>query len=110
MRHRRILIDQIAIREVLQDEVARIKPVIEDLATQNVPTNSPAQIVSLGRQKVVTQLLYVEVMNLECRMCDMRVQVRLRWLEEERMMVGVVVASIDVKEDLDSLAVSVDDV
>jgi hypothetical protein len=70
-------------------------PVIKDLTSHNVPPNTPAILVSLANQLVVSQNLGIKVMDLERRMVDMK-----SWAleKEERVMVNELVATNEVHE------------
>lgn len=74
---------QIAIDVVLQDELRRVKPVIEYLATHDMPTDSPAVLVALVLEPVMPKKLSIEVVRLVRRVVDMV----LGTLEDEEAMV-----------------------
>jgi hypothetical protein len=77
------IVDQIAINIMLQDKPRRIEPIIEDLTSHDMPSNTPAILPPLVSQPVVPEHLRIEIMRLETRMMDMTL-----WpLEEEKAVV-----------------------
>lgn len=46
-------------------------PVIKDLASHDMPTNTPAILISLLPEPMVAQQLRIKIMRLERRMMDM---------------------------------------
>jgi hypothetical protein len=76
-------------------------PVIKDLTSHNVPPNTPAILVSLANQPVVSQNLGIKVMDLERRVVDMK-----SWAleKEERVMLNEFVATIEVHKSTPSLS------
>lgn len=57
---------------MLDNIASRIPPVIEDLRAQDMPTNTPGQLIPFLRQPLMAQLLGVKVVHLEGAVVDMR--------------------------------------
>lgn len=60
-----IAVDHIAISIVLDSEVARVPPVVEDLGPVNMAPDSPEQLVSLLGEPIVTQQLRIKILNFK---------------------------------------------
>lgn len=80
---RRFIINQIPINIMLQNEPARIKPIIENLTAHHMSANSPAIFVFLFDQPIMSQHLDIEIEDLETRVVD----VELGAFEEEKRVV-----------------------
>lgn len=91
-----LLVEQVAVDVVLEDELGRVEPVVEDLAAHDVPADAPAVLVALVAQPVVTQDLGVEVVRLEGRVVHMA----LGTLEEEEaVVVDLLGAAVQPEKD-----------
>lgn len=99
---RRILaVEQVPVDVMLEDELARVEPVVKDLAAHDVAPHAPAVLVALVAQPVVAQDLGVKVVGLKGRV----VHVALGALEEEEaVVVDLFVAAVQPEEDGDVLA------
>jgi hypothetical protein len=73
-------------------------PVIEDLTSHDMPSNSPAVLVLLLQQPIVPQKLNVKVVHFEARVVDMKL-----WplKEEETVVVNHLISAIKVTECCD---------
>lgn len=60
-----IAVDEITIGIVFDHKRVRIKPIIKDLAAQNVPANTPTKLVAILFKPDVTFQLAVEVIDFE---------------------------------------------
>ena len=60
-----IAIDQVAIRIVFHNETVSIIPVIENLATQEVPSNTPNQLPAALLKPGMTLEFAIKVIDLE---------------------------------------------
>ena len=65
MRYCTVLIDQITICIMLNHETAWIEPIIEDLASKDMPSDTPTGVVAFRSQEVVPKVLNIEIMYLE---------------------------------------------
>lgn len=91
-----LAVEQVAINIVLEDELGRVEPVVEDLAAHDVAADAPAVLVALVAQPVVAEDLGVKVVRLEGRV----VHVALGALEEEEaVVVDLLVAAVQPEED-----------
>ena len=95
---------------MLQYKSAAVKPVVENLTPQHVSPDAPTKLVALRLQMIVTELLHVEIVHLERSMRRARCVVQFRALEEERVVVRVLEAAVDVEEGGAGPAADVDDV
>lgn len=83
---------------MLDHEAAGIEPVIEHLAAKHMPSNTPAKLITLLSQPVVTQLLDIEIMDFESGVGYRRRVTGFGRLEEECVMVGERCPTVDVEE------------
>ena len=83
-------------------ETVDIIPVIKDLTTKDMSSNTPAELVSFLLEVLMTQELSVEIVNFEGAVVDVD-----GWLllTEERMVVDEVVTAIEMEETGDVLVV-----
>lgn len=63
--YRGLVIDQIPVRIMLDHISCSIPPVVENLTSKNVSANTPDRLIVFLREPLVTQLLGIEVVNLE---------------------------------------------
>jgi hypothetical protein len=98
MRHGGFYIHQVSIRIMFHHEPTGIKPVIEYLTPQHMPSYTPAKLIPFTREKIVSQLLDVEVVDLKCSMRDTWFLPSFRTFEEESMMISEFKATVDVEE------------
>jgi len=98
---RRTLIHQIPIRIMLHHKPRRVPPIIEQLRTQNMSSDPPHGGVLFRHQPLVAQLLRVEVVHLETAVVDVG---RGVCGHEEGVVVGVLLAYVDVHEGCDVFA------
>lgn len=84
-------IQKIPVDVMLHYESAGIKPIIKDLAPHDVPTYTPAVLIALMSQPVVTKDLGVDVVRFKGRMVDVAF-----WAleEEEGVMVDPLVTAV----------------
>ena len=91
-----IHIEEVTVDIVLENKAGWVEPVIEDLATHYVSTNTPAVLVALMTKPIVTEHLSVEIVGFEGRVVD----VHLGSLkEEEAVMVNKVVSAVESEKD-----------
>lgn len=98
------IVQQITIDIMLQDEPTRIKPIIEDLTPHDVSTYTPAVLVALVPQPVVTEDLGVKVVCLKGRVMNMAL-----WTleEEEGVVVDLLATAVEAEEDCFIFAASI---
>lgn len=83
---------------MLDHEAARVPPVVEDLAAQNMSSDAPDALVALLREPLVAQVLRVDVVHLEAAVVHVRAG---RAVDEEGVVVDVGGAAVDVGEERD---------
>ena len=83
-----VLIDDIAIRIMLDHEPIQVKPVVEDLAAFDVATDAPECLVAFRREILVADELCVDVLHFKRGVVrssrDRRAE---RLCEEERVVI-----------------------
>jgi len=94
--NRSLLIDDVAVDVVLNHVMRSVPPIVEDLRSEDVSPDAPDGLVALLGQPLVTQHLSVVVVYLERAVVYVA---RLVGAHEEGMVVDVVVAAVDVRED-----------
>ena len=99
--NRRALIHNISISIMLNHIARSIPPVIEDLASQDMPPNTPHTLIALIRQPLVAQMLGVEVVHFEGGVVNVRGRVRGH---EEAVVVDEFLAQVEMQECCDDLA------
>lgn len=87
---------EVAIDVVLHDESMRVIPVVEDLAAEDVSSNTPTVLVALLPQPIMAEDLSVEVVRFERGVVHF---VRPPLSEEEHVMVDFFVTPIQPEED-----------
>ena len=81
--YRCLIVHQVTINVMLENESTWIKPIIKDLASHHMPSNTPTVLIFLLHEPSMSKHLYIEIKDLETRMMDMEF-----WsLEEEKAMV-----------------------
>lgn len=91
-----LAIKQIPIDIMFKDKLARVEPVVKDLAAHDVAPDAPAVFVALVAQPVVAQDLGVKIVRLKGRV----VHVALGpFEEEEAVVVYFFVAAVQPEED-----------
>ncbi len=92
-------VHHVAVSVVLDLETAGVRPVVKDLAAQHVAANTPNAMPPLLGEPLVAEQLRVEVGHLEGRVVAERLfHVGLGALHEEAVMVGELLAEIEVEE------------
>lgn len=91
------IIHQIPIGIMLHYKLARIKPIVEDLAPHDMPPYAPAVLVALVPQPVVAQHLRVVVERLKAAVVHVRGARALE--EEEAVVVDLLGALVEAEED-----------
>lgn len=94
-RNRRILIDQIPIGIMLHHIPRSIPPIIKDLTTQYMSSDSPYALIPLTGKPFVPQVLGVEIMHFETTVVNVRGWVRGH---EECVVVCVAGSEVYVEE------------
>lgn len=92
-------IQQISINIMLHHEFARIKPVVKDLATHNMPSHAPAILIALVPQPVMTQHLGIVVVGLKAAVVHVGCARPLK--EEETVVIDLFGALVETEEDCD---------
>ena len=60
------------VTEYMKRDSREYAPVIKYLTSHNMPTNTPAILIALLPEPMVTQQLRIKIMRLERRMMDVR--------------------------------------
>lgn len=94
-------IQEISINIMLHHKSTRIKPVVKDLTTHNMPSHAPAVLIALVPQPIMTQHLSVVVVRLEAAVVHVRCARALK--EEEAVMINLFGALVETEEDCDIL-------
>ena len=102
--NRRLIINLIPIRIMLNHESRWIPPVIEQLRPKDMPSDTPDRLVAFLLQPLVAEVLCVEIMDFEGAVVDVRC---FGLVQEEAMVVYVFGASVDVSEERNVLLRSV---
>lgn len=74
------------------------------------PSYTPANLIALGSEIIVAQLLNIKVVDLERCVCHIGLLAWLRWFEEEGVVIGILQASINMEEAGNRIIISVDEV
>lgn len=90
-------VQQVSVDVVLQHKLARVEPVVKDLAAHDVPPDAPAVLVALVPQPVVAEDLCVVVVRLETAVVDVRRERALE--EEEAVVVDLLAALVEPEKD-----------
>lgn len=93
---RRLVVNNIPVNVVLDHIVGGIPPVVEDLRPEDMPADAPDGVVALLVQPLVPEHLGVVVVHLEGAVVHVA---GLVGAHEEGVVVDVVVAAVDVRED-----------
>ena len=91
---------------MLDLEAGRVGPVVEDLAAEDVAADAPDARPALLGEPLMPEELRIDVCNLEGGVVDVgRAEARRLPLQEEAVVVGVLLAQVEVHEchDVDAL-------
>lgn len=96
---RGFLVDHISVNVMFDHESIHVPPVVKDLGAEDVPTQTPDELVSFLHQPVVAHGLRVHVVDLEAAVVDVRRLLSRGELDaKQRVVVDQIVAAVDVGE------------
>lgn len=87
MRDLSVLVHEIPVAVMFNDKIARVKPVVENLRAKDVPSDTPAYLVSAVYQVLMAELLSIVVVHFECRMGYSCLKSRFRWFDKEAVVI-----------------------